>query len=132
MVKEKKVIITRKKTTKKQGKSKAKVKKPEKAPIPEFLSPDHLRQVEVLGAEVENVKLKMHVREQAVANLRLRMTILKHELELALKFVNDTDKEYNNKKKVRTQLINDFKNLYKIKDESFAYDPDNGRIVRDS
>lgn len=154
-MKEKKVIITKKKAKKKKpqvkkhspkkkvGKKKSKSLVLSKAKKPtgiepiiekdnlDYLSGDHLRQIELSSSSVDNAKLKMHVQEQALVNARLRLTILNHEIELASKFAKDADNAYNNKKKARNILMISLTALYKIEGGTFGYDPDTGKIVRD-
>jgi len=90
--------------------------------VPECLSPDHLRQIELASAKVEEMKLKRRIAEQDIVIAELLLE--RKRQSLAQESANQQSAI-----RARTELVTSFKSTYEITD-SLAYDPDTGKIVR--
>ena len=94
------------------------------------LTPDHLRQVEVLGLEVENTRLRMLVEEQALRNIHLEQDILKNRAEKQQAETLKRQTEYVHLRSRRSSFIVDLGEIYNFKGK-LAYDSDTGEIIRE-
>jgi hypothetical protein len=103
---------------------------PQDPVIPEAMTQEHLRQLEVGSAEVDKLKLQMHLNEQGLLNLRLQLKLLEHDIEKAKTLCTKAGVEYENAKKARNNIVKELRDIYKIEGSDFAYDPTSGIIKR--
>lgn len=124
-------------TTKKAVKSQVKEavkKKIEDTPvfvIKSTLDPEHLKEIEVQGRDLENAKLRMAVEEQALQNMVLSAQLLQNKIEKQKQLVSSTANIYENVKNKFDAYKKGIWPLYGLKEnEGMGYDPLTGEIKR--
>jgi hypothetical protein len=96
----------------------------------EFLSADHLRQLETMDRDVHISKLGMAVEEQAYKNLILENQLLVGKIEKQKIVLMEKAKSYDNMKVMFTNFKRELWPQYGVSEESgLGYDPNTGKII---
>ena len=96
--------------------------------LPKKLSQDHLKKIELMGAEVRIAKLEMAIEEQFLQNLMLQYSMLQMKIEKQ-KILNASKQEAKKiKEESRTNFIKEIGKVYGFSEE-FSYNPETGEIL---
>lgn len=99
----------------------------------EFLSPDHLRQLETIDRDIQIAKLSMAVEEQALKNLILEYNILQTKIEKQKILLMEKSKFYDNQRVMFTNFKKELWPQYGLGEASgLGYDPNTGKIICDN
>lgn len=109
-------------------KKEVEVLKPEQK---DFLSEEHLRNLEIKSRDVEVAKYVMAVEEQALENMQLKLQILSSNIEKQRSLLRDKAARYESAKNKYTLYKKEIWPQYGLNEnEGLGYDPESGRIVK--